>query len=127
MQTHSQVEEDLRTRYDFRLRRSSSTWLCVCMTSTYGHDRRMAREVCNDLGDPDRVLEWQGVINSLDQCDLSMGQEFLRQFRNLLAEWPVLATLGTLYNQYRLLHASNLGWPKLPLHRSDRFIPKKEI
>jgi hypothetical protein len=64
---------------------------------------------------------------SLDQCDLSMGQEFLREFRNLLAEGPLLAALGTLYNQYRLSDASNFGWPKLPLHRSAGFIPKKEI
>jgi hypothetical protein len=66
-----------------------------------------AHEAYNDLGDSVRVLERQRVINSLDQCDLSMGQEFLREFRNLLAEWPLLAALGTLDNQYRLSDASN--------------------
>jgi hypothetical protein len=86
-----------------------------------------AHETYNDLVDTVRVLERQRVINSLDQCDLSVGQEFLREFRNLLAEWPLLAALGTLNNQYRLLDASNFGWPKLPLHRSAGFIPKKEI
>ena len=97
------------------------------MTSTYTHDRMTAHEVYNDLADPVRVLERQRVINSLDQRDLSMGQEFLREFRNLLAEWPLLAALGALYNQYRLSDASNFGWPKLPLHRCAGFIPKKEI
>jgi len=53
-----------------------------------------ARVAGNDLGDPVRVLERQRVIHSLDQCDLSMGQELLREFRNLLAEWPLLAALG---------------------------------
>jgi len=86
-----------------------------------------ARVAGNDLGDPVRVLERQRVIHSLDQCDLSMGQEVLREFRNLLAEWPLLAALGTLHNQHRLLDASSFGWPKLPVHRSASFIPKKEI
>ena len=64
------------------------------MTSTYAHDRMTAHKAYNYLGDSVRVLERQRVIHSLDQCDLSMGQELLREFRNLLAEWPLLAALG---------------------------------
>jgi hypothetical protein len=35
-----------------------------------------ARETCNNQANHVRVLEWQQVIDALDQGDFSVGQEF---------------------------------------------------